>query len=143
MSKLRLFFLIILIPVLFFECEQNNPVPNVPVNIELQLNNPVYNELNVPGNSIIIPEEGNKGIIVTRIDMNKFSAYDMTCTYDPNDAWGRVVPDETGVFAVDTVCGSKFHLLFDGMVETGPASIPLKMYVADFNSYTNTLRIHN
>jgi hypothetical protein len=143
MSKLRLIFLIILIPLFFFECEQNSPVPNVNVNFIIELNNPVYSSLNAVGNSTIILHEGYKGIIVTRVDQQVFSAYDMTCTYDPNDEWGRVVPDKSGVFAVDTVCGSSFHLLVNGMVDKGPASIPLKMYAADYNSYSNTLHIHN
>jgi hypothetical protein len=143
MSKLRLIFLIILIPIIFFECEQNNPVPNVYVNLILELNNPTFNALNSIGNSIIIPNEGNKGIIITRTNFETFSAYDATCTYDPNHTWGKVVPDITGVFAVDTVCGSKFHLFLDGAVAEGPASIPLKMYVANYNPNTNTLFIHN
>jgi hypothetical protein len=145
MSKLRLFFLIILIPIFFFSCETNNPVPETYVNFVLELNSPLFNSLNFPGGSIIVPNEGYKdrGVIVTRTDLESFIAYDATCTYDPEDAWGRVKIDETGVFATDTVCDSKFSLLMDGNVLSGPASIPLKIYNVDYNPNLNILTVHN
>jgi hypothetical protein len=143
MSKLRLFFLIILIPLIFFECEQNYPVPEVYVNFIIELNDPMFIDLNSVGNSIIIPNEGYKGIIITRT-IEGFSAYDATCTYDPSHSWGRVKPVDGGIYAIDTVCGSKFWLMYDGMADAdGPASIPLKMYVADYNPNLNRLHIHN
>jgi hypothetical protein len=141
MSKLRLFFLIILMSLLFFTCKQNNPIPTVFVNFYIQLNSPLYNALNIPGNSIVFPNEGYKGVIVTRIDFETFAAFDAACTFDPDHKWGRVVPD--GVFAKDTVCGSKFFLMFGGSVFEGPAKIPLKMYMADYNPNSNTVFIHN
>jgi len=145
MSKLRLFFLIILLPMIFFGCETNNPVPEVYVNFMIELNSPLYNSLNSVGSSIIVPNEGYKerGVIITRADFDKFVAYDATCTYDPQDAWGRVEIDKTGIIAFDKNCQSKFSLLLDGSVMQGPASIPLKMYTVVYNPNVNTLVIHN
>jgi len=145
MSKLRLFFLIILLPFIFFRCETNNPVPEVYVNFIIELNSPIYISLNSVGNSIIIPNEGYKerGVIITRADFDRFIAYDATCTYDPEDEWGRVEIDETGVFAFDKNCHSKFSLLLEGTVMQGPASIPLKLYTVDYNQNMNTLIVHN
>ncbi len=142
MSKLRLFFLIILIPVIFFECEQNYPVPYVYVNFVIELSDPLFINLNSIGNSVVIPNEGNKGIIIINT-LEGFAAYDATCTYDPGHKWGKVVPDQTGVFATDTVCGSKFNLLYNGSVYEGPASLALKSYVADYNPNMKTIHIHN
>jgi len=145
MSKLRLIFLIILLPFVFFRCETNNPVPEVYVNFILELNSPFYSILNSPNGSIIIPDEGYKGrgIIIIRLLNDEFRAYDATCTYDPEDAWGRVEIDETGQFAYDKVCHSKFILFFDGSVSEGPASIPLKMYNVDYNQGQNSIVVHN
>ncbi len=143
MSKLRLIFLIILIPIAFFECEKNNPVPDVYVYFEISLYNPLYQALRVPLSPVVIPNEGNKGIIVIQTEDQAFVAYDATCTYDPSGKWGKVVPDATGIFAKDTVCGSKFSLFYDGNVYEGPAKFPLKMYVVDYNPNKQTLLIHN
>ncbi len=145
MSKLRLIFLIILLPFVFFSCETNNPVPEVYVNFILELNSPVYSILNSSGSSIIIPNEGYKGhgVIITRKDFETFVAFDATCTYDPDAEWGRVEIDETSVFAVDKICLSKFSLLLDGTVLEGPASIPLKMYNVDYNQGQNSIVVHN
>jgi len=145
MSKLRLFFLIILLPLFFFSCETDNPVPEVPVNFIIELSSPLYNSLNSVGSSIIVPNEGYKqrGIIITRTDFDKFVAYDATCTFDPEDSWGRVEIDKNGIIAFDKNCQSKFNLMMDGSVLQGPASIPLKIYIADFNPNMNTLVIHN
>jgi hypothetical protein len=145
MSKLRLFFLIILLPIVFFRCETNNPVPQVPVNFIIELNSPLYNVLNSPGSSIIIPNEGykNHGVIVTRVNFDEFAAYDATCTYDPEDAWGRVELDASGIFAFDKICNSKFNLLYDGSVMNGPATVPLKMYNVDYNPNMNSIVVHN
>ena len=144
MSKIRLIFLSLLFIGSFSTCENQNPVPEVYVNFIVELNNPTFLPLNSVGSSIYISYEGNKGIIVTRANYDKFSAYDATCTYDPLHEWGRVQIEEGSVlFATDTVCGSKFNLLMDGSVETGPAGLPLTQYVADFNPNLNTLHIHN
>jgi hypothetical protein len=91
--------------------------------------------------SVVVPNQGNKGIIITRTDFEEFRAYDATCTYDPDHHWGKVVPEKNGLFAKDTVCGSRFNLLYDGYANDGPASIPLKMYVVETNG--ETLFIHN
>jgi hypothetical protein len=143
MSKLRLFFLIILTLLLFFKCKNNHPVPEVYVNFYRDLNNPMFQALNSVGGSVVIRDEGYKGVIITRTDFDQFAAYDATCTYDPNDKWGRVVPQASSVFAKDTVCGSSFILMYGGYPDKGPARIPLKMYVVKYNQSTNTIFVHN
>ena len=142
MSKLRLIFLIILTPIFFFSCKQNSPIPEVYVNFYLELNNPVFTPLNTIGGYIVIQDEGYKGIIICRTNFDQFAVYDAACTYDPHDTWGRVVPESNGLFAKDTVCGSKFDLYY-GYAQNGPATIPLKLYMAEYNPNTNTLFIHN
>ena len=83
MSKLRLFFLIILIPIGFFQCSDEHPVPDVYVYVEVHLTLPQNQDLLVPGNSIYIRDAGVSGIIVTNLPDGDYAAYDATCTYDP------------------------------------------------------------
>ncbi|MDF1551349.1 MAG: hypothetical protein P1P88_26240 [Bacteroidales bacterium] len=141
MSKLRLIFLIILIPTAFFRCSTESPIPEVYVNFILILDH--HQVLNVPGNSIFIPTEGYRGLIVTHgfDEQDKYYAYDAACTYDPEIQGATIEID--GISAVCPICGSKFSLMLNGYVENGPASLSLKTYVVNYNQNTHELVIHN
>src|SRR5690606_26206222 len=52
---------------------------NAAVNITINMNLPEYNQLLFTGNSIYVPNQGNKGIIVT--NLGDFNAWDAA---DPN-----------------------------------------------------------
>ena len=80
-------------------------------------------------------------MIITRSDFETFLAYDATCTYDPEDAWGRVEIDKTNIVAFDKNCHSQFSLLLNGSIIQGPASIPLKMYNVSYNPNTNVITV--
>jgi len=59
-----------------------NPFLNVPpVNITLNLNLPEYNSLKFPSNSVIIGNQGIKGIVVYCINENLYTAFELS---DPN-----------------------------------------------------------
>jgi Rieske Fe-S protein len=145
MSKLRLFFVIILLPLGFFQCSDEHPVPDVYVYFEIRLDLPQYQDLMIPTNSVYIPNEGYNGIIVTNIEGivgsgESYAAYDATCTYDP-EVPGAVV-EENDYFGTCKVCGSKFNLVYNN-VESGPAGLPLKKYTARYNPNQNLLIITN
>jgi len=141
MSKLRLFFLIILTPVLFFGCNTESPIPEVYVNFRIQLVNPLYQDLYVITNSVFVPNEGYRGIIITRVGEDQFEAYDAACTYDSENS--DAVVDEFDIYGECRVCGSKFNLLSGGYVDSGPASLGLKTYVVTYYPNTEELIIHN
>jgi hypothetical protein len=85
-----IFFLTI---ILFFSCKgEQNKIPNVYVNITLDLNKPDYSTLSGIGNYVYITG-GVSGIVVYRDGLNEFVAYDRACPHDPE--CGRVyVNDE-------------------------------------------------
>ena len=143
MSKLRLNFLIILIFISFFQCQNDNPVPEVYVNFTIELTNPLYQSLLNVANAVYIENAGNKGIIVIQTDIDKFEAYDATCTYDPEHEWGRVTIEPNGIYASDIECGSQFSLMMNASVTIGPATHPLQFYAVDYNANLRTLHIHN
>jgi len=143
MLKLKLIFISFILFGIFSMCDTQSPIPEVYVNFNIQLDDPTFVNLNPVGGSVFIPYEGNKGIIVIHSEISTFSAYDATCTYDPDDPWGRVVIDASGISAVDTVCGSTFSLMLNGMVTGGPAGLPLVEYRADYNPSLNSLHIYN
>ena len=60
----------------------NNPFLVTPaVNLNLSLNLPEYNSLKFPGNSVIINNQGIKGIVVYNINNDLYTAFDLS---DPN-----------------------------------------------------------
>ena len=60
----------------------NNPNLISPlVNLNLNLNLPEYNPLKFPGNSIIITQQGIKGIVVYNVNNELYTAFELS---DPN-----------------------------------------------------------
>ncbi len=143
MSKIRLFFLSVLFIGFFSTCENQSPIPMVPVNFTIYLNTPTFLPLTAPGSPVYIPYEGYKGIIVIQTSPDMFVAYDAACTYDPTHEWGRVQIEPSGIFAIDTVCGSQYSLMMNGMVNSGPAGLSLTQYAADYNPNMGSIHIHN
>lgn len=121
--------------------DQENRVPNVPVDITLNLNLPSQIDLTVVSGWAYV-SGGSRGIIVYRLSQEEFIAVDRHCPYEVDNA-DRVFVEDNGQFATDTlVCGSSFSLV-DGLLSNGPASFPLTRYQTTFNGTTNVLRIFN
>ena len=122
--------------------EKQIPIPYVYVNYTVYLNNPSNNNLRVPGSYLLLPNEGNEGIILYRRTLGEtddFVALDLTC---PNEPLGtcKVAVDTTGFYLVCPCCGSKFSI-WDGMVAKGPAKWSLKEYATSLT--ISTVRIYN
>lgn len=124
------------------EREKQIAVPYVYVNYTVFLNNPSNNNLKVPGNYLLLPDEGNLGIILYRRTLgeyNDFIALDLTCTYEPLGNC-KVAIDDTEFYLVCPCCGSKFSV-WDGLVAGGPAKWSLKEYATSLT--LSTVRIYN
>ena len=121
-------------------CEKDDDtIPGAIVNIVLSTTHADFNDLNAVGGWIYLIG-GSRGILVYRVSIEEFMAYDRHCTYTPQESCALVDVDSSGVIAVDKCCGSKF-VLTDGSVVNGPASIPLKQYQTSFDG--NLLHIFN
>lgn len=87
--KRPILFPIFLISVLFMACSGdddanacfNNTIPNVPVNLEINTNLPQFNNLQFPGNNVILENFGVNGIVVNNVNGSLFTAFELT---DPN-----------------------------------------------------------
>lgn len=122
--------------------ERQVPIPYVYVNYTVYLNNPSNSSLKVPGSYLILPNEGNLGIILYRRTLgedNDFIALDLTCSYEPLGSC-KVAVDDTGFYLVCPCCGSKFSI-WDGLVASGPAQWSLKEYATSMTM--STVRIYN
>ena len=122
--------------------ERQVPIPYVYVNYTVYLNNPSNNYLKAPFNYLILPAEGNQGIILYRRTVGEpddFIALDLTCTNEPLGKC-KVAVDDTGFYLVCPCCGSKFQIM-DGLVASGPAKWSLTQYSTSLT--LNTVRIYN
>lgn len=64
------------------DVNNNNPFLTPPiVNINLNLNLPQFNPLKFPGNSVVISQQGIKGVVVYNLNNSLYTAFDLT---DPN-----------------------------------------------------------
>lgn len=143
-KSITYFFGICLLVAGGFSCDRERqvPVPYVYVNYTVYLNNPSNSHLRVPGNYLILPNEGNLGILVYRRTLgetNDFIALDLTCTNEPLGSC-KVETDDTGFYLVCPCCGSMFSI-WDGLVAQGPAKWPLKEYPTA--QTISTVRIFN
>jgi len=143
MTKLKHILLSILILTLFSiyfsSCNKNrnteNLIPNVPVNLSINLELPLYYTLNNPGNFVYEDGAGNKGIIIMHGFDGNFYALERTCPFQPFDDCSRVKLDsntysyrcgKNTIAGFEKCCESKFQ--YDGALVQGPAQFNLKSY---------------
>jgi len=145
-KSLLLTALLLTLPIGCVE-EQEDVVPEVPVNVYLQL---IHYNLS-PAGSIIVTNQmvaasslgyDNNGLIVYR-DISEFYAYDRTCPYHVE----KSIPvglSGNPLYAICPNCGSKFQLWFNGFpTDSGPSKYPLKQYQTTYYPSSNTLHIYN
>lgn len=109
------------------------------VDISINVNNPAYIDLAVPGGWLYLTG-GSMGIIVYRLSPTEFVAMDRLCMYQPTQLC-RVFVDDSDIMARDTLCCGSAYLITNGTVTQGPSSLGLTRYSTTFNG--TTLRIFN
>lgn len=115
--------------------EEKHPIPNVPVDIQIDPNSPEFPYLQIDNGSAYVRGGYNgNGIIVFKKPFADFVAFDRTCPHDIyNTNSVVIVQNPYDIIATDTVCGSRFSLL-DGSVLEGPSKFPLKQYDANYSN---------
>lgn len=122
----------------------NNPVPNVYVNITMFANQPDFAPISIPGGWVYKPG-GISGVVIYRIGQSQtssdFVAFERSCPHDgANNSNAYVKMRSDNIHLKDTVCGSIF-LATDGSVSSGPSGYPLRGYSVSFDG--NQLHIFN
>jgi hypothetical protein len=119
--------------------QPGNPVPYVKVSITVYLSDPANTKILTKGESILVNNAGNKGIIVTHDADDNYWAFDRTCPYHINSACGTIVQ-----FGSQLVCGSiitggytpcceSTYNFSGGDVTHGPSTYGLKKYTVGFS----------
>jgi len=141
-SKIRVFFILVLISFFFFTCKKDDEVvPYAPVNFYKNLSDPQLFPLLVVGGHVEFTG-GVKGIILYRKTNSDIQAFDRLCTYKTEDRC-QVAFEADDMSVKCSCCESVFLLPADGDRTTGPASAPLKQYQVDFNESSGSIHVYN
>ncbi|GAA4501465.1 hypothetical protein GCM10023172_23370 [Hymenobacter ginsengisoli] len=108
-------------------------IPNVPVNVQLDLLDQQNKALRFDNGVVAIPpgsangRGGVKGIYVVRQNATTYSAFERNCPYQPLNSCATISLDRSShLFFKDSCCGSQFGL--QGQVIGGPAPRSLRQY---------------
>lgn len=121
-ASILLFLLVLLVGT---RCNRNRFIPYIPVDFEINLNLPAYQPLTAVSGWITV-SGGSRGIIIYRLNLDEFIAYDRHSTYNV-DAACQVDLGEDNILITDPCSGSQW-VVTDGSVATGPAELPLQRY---------------
>lgn len=107
----------------------------MPVNLRIDLNDPINFDLNPFGGYLVYKNEGNRGVVVYHNFDDTYSAIELTCTYEPTNPCSTLEVDESGLKLkcgqtvsnnFEKCCDSEFG--WNGFPNTGPAQYPLVVY---------------
>ena len=108
-------------------------IPNVPVNVQLDLLDQQNKALRFDYGVVTIPpgsangQGGVKGIYVVRQNATTYLAFERNCPYQPLNTCATISLDRNShLFFADSCCGSQFGLR--GELRSGPASRSLRQY---------------
>ncbi len=123
--------------------EQPNLLPFVPVNIDINLDLPQYQDLLVPGGVVYIQNEGIRGIYIYNLNNTTFKAYDAACPNIepfPIQACGKMsIADGISLFCS---CDQVYYSLLDGSPQGGDSLYFAKEYQV-LSSGGNNLIVKN
>jgi len=144
----RPFYLLLLLFFVFIVsgCNKDNDgnnssqIPNIPTDIAININLPSYNALSNVG-GFAYAQGGSRGVVVYRVGLDQFAAFDRHCTYQVSE--GCTIEVDDGNLATDQECCESVFEIINGTPVEGPAERPLYQYNTQFNPNANTVRIFN
>ena len=119
--------------LLFSACRDRNRnrVPDVPVNIAINIYQPDFFNLTVPLGWVYVTG-GSRGIIVYRKSETEFVALERHSPFQPEDNCAVTV-NEDGTIITDPCSDSKW-LISDGTIVQGPTAYPLVTYSTSYSN---------
>ena len=119
--------------------EPANQIPVVPVSFSINPNSTEYIRLNgVSGWEYLTG--GYKGILIYRISLDEFAAFERACPYDWQVSLARIEIDSSGTTLYCPSCKSEFNLI-NGIPYKGPSRYSLKQYQTNYDG--NLLYVFN
>jgi len=144
-SKLRFLFITAALVVIICSCNksQNDVIPNTIVDFTLDINDPQFVNLDIPGGADTVNARTNNwGILAAGFDGNgiliyrgddAFYAYDRTCPYDYAANGSSIKVKLDFIYAVCPKCKTTYALPANGTPASGVGRYPLKNYRTSFD----------
>ncbi len=107
-----------------------NRVPDVPVNIAINIYQPDFFNLTVPSGWVYITG-GSRGIIVYRKSTTEFIALERHSPFQAQDNCAVVVNEDNVI--VSDPCSDSQWLITDGTIVQGPTAFALETYQTSFS----------
>jgi nitrite reductase/ring-hydroxylating ferredoxin subunit len=114
-------------------------IPNVLVDISVNINSPGYINLTAVGGWMYF-NGGSRGLLVYRYSPEQFNAFDRHCPFEPEQSCGILSVASDNVSLKCACCETTF-LMLDGSLQAGPAVQPIRRYSTSFDG--SILRIYN
>lgn len=115
------------------KCDKNaQNIPYVPVNFDINLNLPEFNDLNFVSNHIYY-HGGSKGLIIYRYTQDIFVVLDRHSTSEIELGCTVSVDDDGLLISDHSDCSESKWLIIDGTVNQGVAILPLHRYGTSWN----------
>ncbi len=130
MTRNVLYILILMFTITGCRKRNRDRVPDVPVNIVININQPDFFNLMVPQGWVYITG-GSRGIIVYRKSENEFIALERHSPYQPEDNCAVTVDDDGSI--ITDPCSDSKWLITDGSIVQGPTAYPLQTYNTSFS----------
>lgn len=137
------FILFLLLALVFASCHTNNqnPVPNIPFDVTIDMNLPTYDDLLGVGGYAYV-NAGSRGVIVYRRGIEDFVAFDRHSPADPSGSCGTpLTPDSSNFLMLNDICNDAQFSLYDGSPING-SDYGLRQYAVAWNG-GESLRIYN
>ena len=139
-------FILMILPVLVpssCKTKENERIPYVFVDFTINLSDPMFNDLTVAGNAVVITSSyagsasagyGGHGIIVYRASESEFFAFDRTCPFEEALDQAVVLKNTGDITPECPECHSKYVLPNYGYpTSDSPSRYPLKLYRTSFD----------
>ena len=126
--------------LVFFSCSYSGPVntnpfiPNYSFTVDINMNLPLYSNLQYPSNAVYYAGKGVKGLIIFNTGSG-YNVFDAACPNQNLSSCSTLTIN--GIEAV-CPCDGKTYSLFSGQ---GSLQYPMKQYRVDVNG--NVLHIYN
>ncbi len=140
-------FSFLILSILIFSACSNKPadrnckLPNIPVNVTINLNNPQYINLQVPGGWAYVDNSGIKGLIIYNLNGSDYRAYDRACPHlSPSKNCSKMVV-QNGIKIICPCDNTEFNILNGAPLTTGISCGAWEYRATQVN--TNTLIITN
>lgn len=124
----------------------NPNIPNVVINVTIDPNSTIFQQLNTPGGWLYLEEQpgiyipyGSRGIIVYRLTLNEFKAYErqspdfpFECCDENKENCPKLIVGPNYPFVKDT-CNGNLYQMIDGSLFEGEGYYPLIQYNAVYD----------